>query len=168
VNAALLVAVIGLLVGSAGAALAVISVRRSAAAAQALGRRLDEMLANAEAKDADVSRQADHLLAGQRELSANLSNLHAEFESHRKALAQLEGHVQAAADKSLTTAERVEVLEDRLNELKVVLAASSDTLALLASRRLADRTELETEMGELLRRQGDMLRAEMVASIADR
>ena len=72
--------------------------------------------------------------------------------------------MQAEADRALTTAVRVEALEDRVNELKVVAAQSSDALVLLGSQRLADRAELETEMGDLLSRHSDMLRAEIVAA----
>ena len=167
-NGALLVAVIALGVGVVGLGLALAVTRHSATAIRAVVGRLDNLRDNVDDQAADLSRRVDRLLGTQRDLSVSVTDLIVELKAQRDEVSRLAGDQESHAADVLSTLARLEQFETRLSKLTAVVADAADAAARLADESKADRATLETEMGDLLSRQSDLLRAEIVAAVAQR
>jgi chromosome segregation ATPase len=168
VNGALLVAVIALGVGLVGLGLAIAVNRRSETAVRAVDGRLDNLRDNVDDQTADLSQRVDRLLGTQRDLSVRVTDLIDELKAQRDEVSRLAGDQESQAVDILASFARLEQCETRLSKLTAVVADAADAGARLADESKADRARLETEMGDLLFRQSDLLRAEIVADVAQR
>lgn len=164
----MLVAVIALGVGAVGLMLSLIVTRRSATAVRAVEGRLDRLRDDVASQAADLSRRVDRLLGTQRDLSVNVTDLIDELKYQRDDTSRLAGDQEVQAAEVLATVARLEECETRLGKLTAVVSDTAGAVAQLADGSKEDRAQLAAEMGNLLFRQGDLLRAEMVAAVAQR
>ena len=119
---------------------------------------------------ADLGRRADRLLGKQEDLSVSVTDLIDELKAQRDAVSRLACAQESQAAKVLTTLARLRQCATRLSKLTSVVADADadaeDAAARLADESKADRAKLETEMGDLIARQNDLSRAEIVPAVA--